>query len=78
MESETPGMRCLQQALLQAGRERTLDSHTRFPRRSYTETLTELETEAGKPPLASAISEWIDQCFMRLAKRRSIPRSHGH
>lgn len=66
VDSEPLGMRSLQQALHEAGVERSLDSLTRFSGRSHGETLAELEAESGLPLLASGLAKRMDECYMDI------------
>ena len=66
VDSEPLGLRSLQQALHEAGVERSLDSLTRFSGRSHGETLAELEAESGLPLLASVLAKRMDECYMDI------------
>lgn len=66
VDSEPLGLRSLQQALHEAGVERSLDSLTRFSGRSHGETLAELEAESGLPLLASGLAKRMDECYMDI------------
>jgi HAD superfamily hydrolase (TIGR01509 family) len=66
VDSEALGLRSLQQALHEAGVERSLGSLTRFSGRSHGETLAELEAESGLPLLASVVAKRMDEYYMHL------------
>lgn len=66
VDSEVLGLRSLQQALHEAGVERSLESLTRFSGRSHGETLAELEAESKVRLLASDVAKRMDECYMHL------------
>lgn len=68
VDSETLGLRSLQQALREAGVERALDSLTCFSGRSHWETLAALERESGIPLFANGVAERMDECYIELAR----------
>lgn len=72
VDSEPLGMRSLQQALHEAGVERSLDSLTRFSGRSHGETLAELEAESGLPLLASVLAKRMDECYMDIVRAEGL------
>lgn len=66
VDSETLGLRSLQEALREVGVERSLQSLSRFTGRSHRETLAVLESESGVPLVSNNIAERMDECYMRL------------
>jgi HAD superfamily hydrolase (TIGR01509 family) len=71
VDSETLGLRSLQQALQEAGVKYSFDSLTRFSGRSHGETLRETSTESGIPLNEVEVSERMDDIY------REIVRSEG-
>jgi HAD superfamily hydrolase (TIGR01509 family) len=72
VDSEALGLYSLQQALLEVGVERSLDSLARFSGRSHSETLGELEAESGVRLLARGIERRMDERYVRLAKSEGL------
>jgi HAD superfamily hydrolase (TIGR01509 family) len=77
VDSEGLGLRSLQQALQEAGVERSLDSLTRFSGRSHSETLAELEAESGEPLLEMGIAERMDNCYINLVGAEGLQLCPG-
>jgi HAD superfamily hydrolase (TIGR01509 family) len=72
VDSEKLGLRSLQQALNEAGVERSLESLTRFSGRSHRETLAELESESDVPLLARGIAKRMNECYFRLVEKEKL------
>lgn len=72
VDSEVLGLRSLQQALREAGVERSLDSLTRFSGRSHGETLAVLERESGIPLLTNGVAERMDECYIELVREGGL------
>ncbi|HXY01830.1 MAG TPA: HAD family phosphatase [Candidatus Limnocylindrales bacterium] len=77
VNSETLGLRSLQQALHEVGVERSLDSLARFSGRSHAETLAELEAESEVPLFAKGIAERMDECYIRLTELEGLQPCAG-
>lgn len=77
VDSERLGLRSLQQALREAGVERSLDFLARFSGRSHGETLAELEAESGVPLMASGVARRMDDCYIRLATEEGLDPCPG-
>jgi HAD superfamily hydrolase (TIGR01509 family) len=72
VDSERLGLRSLQQALYEAGIERSLDSLARFSGRSHGETLAELKAESGVPFLTSVVAKRMDEYYMHLVSAEGL------
>jgi len=66
VDSESLGLRSLQQTLQKEGVEKSLTSLARFSGRSHRETLAQLEAESGIGLLANGAAERMDECYIRL------------
>lgn len=66
VDSETIGLRSLQQALHEAGIERSLPFLRRFSGRSHGETLAELEADSGVPLVDTGVAERMDDCYREI------------
>jgi HAD superfamily hydrolase (TIGR01509 family) len=64
VDSEVLGLRSLQQALHEAGIERSLDALSRFSGRSHNESLAELEAESGVSLVVSNVAKRMDECYV--------------
>jgi HAD superfamily hydrolase (TIGR01509 family) len=77
VDSEMLGLRSLQQALQEAGVERSLSSLAQFSGRSHSETLAELEAESGAPLIAREVARRMDECYAQLAKSEGLQPCPG-
>lgn len=77
VDSEMLGLRSLQQALQEAGVERSCSSLARFSGRSHSETLAELETESGVPLPARQVERRMDECYAHLARSEGLQPCPG-
>lgn len=77
VDSERLGLRSLQQALREAGVERSLDYLARFSGRSHGETLAELEADSGVSLTASGVASRMDDCYIRLVTEEGLEPCPG-
>ncbi len=77
VESERLGLRSLQQALRDAGVERSLEYLARFSGRSHGETLAELEAGSGVSLTASGAAQRMDDHYIRLATTEGLEPCPG-
>lgn len=77
VDSERLGLRSLQQALREAGVERSLDDLARFSGRSHGETVAELEAESGVPLGAGGVARRMDDCYIRLVTEEGLDPCPG-
>lgn len=77
VESEMLGLRSLQQALREAGIERSLDELTRFSGRSHHETLSELSAESGVALGEVKVTARMDALYMEIVEREGLPTCKG-
>ncbi|MGB6133493.1 MAG: HAD family phosphatase [Acidobacteriaceae bacterium] len=77
VDSERSGLRSLQQALREAGVDRSLDYLARFSGRSHGETLAELEAESGVSLMAAGVARRMDDCYIRLVTEEGLDPCPG-
>lgn len=77
MNSESLGLRSMQQALKESGVVLSLTALSRFSGRSYGESLADLEAELGVALLKSGLAQRIDACYVELVAAEGLSRCLG-
>ena len=77
VNSESLGLRAMQQALKESGVELPIDALSRFSGRSYGDSLAELEAESGLALINSGVAQRTDECYVELVETEGLSRCHG-
>jgi len=70
--SETLGLRSLQQALREQGVAHSIESLTRFSGRSHSETLTQLAAESGVALEVGAVARRMDEVYVEFVRAEGL------
>lgn len=77
VNSESLGLRAMQQALKENGVELPLDALSRFSGCSYGDSLAALEAESGLALLNSGVAQRTDECYVKLVEAEGLSLCPG-